>query len=568
MAKCINFDLIYETPLMNNTITLNIVNKGIKKDYPAGISIRQVMDDLYPEQELPFLAALVNNRNRSLSYPLYFSKRLEFLDATTSTGHRTYRVSLAFVLYKAVKDLYPEAVLRIEHAISGGYYCYVKLKGHSNQEIAGPLKQRMQEIIDADLPFQFHSEDSNDVLSMFREAGLSDKVDLLKEKGDIYTTYYTLEETVDSFYSSIVPSTGYLKLFDLHVYNGGLLLTVPQRSNPKKLAPIVEQPKLLEVFTEFAGWNRTLKVSNVADINAKSKSDEVSNLIMLAEALQEKKVIKITEMITQHKEVKIILIAGPSSSGKTTFSKRLALQLKLAGIKPVNISLDDYYVDRDKSPKDKNGGYDFEHIEALDLALLNLQLQALLDGKEVVLPKYSFTAGRSLNQDNTTQLKDNEVLVVEGIHALNPQLTKLIADEVKFKIYVSALTTISLDNHNYIPTSDNRLIRRIVRDYQYRGTSAEDSINRWESVRRGEDHWIYPYQEEANAMFNSSLLFELAVLKPFIEPILKEVKHNCDAYVEARRLLKFLSYVKCIKSHKIPPTSLLREFLGGSSFKY
>lgn len=553
---------------MNNTITLNIVNKNIRKEYPAGISIQQVMDDLYPEQELPFIAALVNNRNRSLSYPLYFSKRVEFLDASTSTGHRTYRVSLAFVMYKAVKDLYPEAVLRIEHAISGGYYCYVKLEGHSNKDMAAPIKEKMQEIIDANIPFEYHSEDSNEVLEMFKESKLCDKYNLLKDKGDIYTTYYSLEDTIDTFYSSMVPSTGYLQLFDLHVYNGGLLLTVPKRSNPLELAPVVEQPKLLEVFTEFAGWNRTLKVSNVADINAKSKSADVSNLIMLAEALQEKKVIKITEMITEHKEVKIILVAGPSSSGKTTFSKRLALQLKLAGIKPVNISLDDYYVDRDKSPIDENGEYDFEHIEALDLPLLNEQLQALLDGKKVVLPKYSFTSGRSLNEDDPTQLHDNEVLVVEGIHALNPQLTKLISNNVKFKIYVSALTTISLDNHNYIPTSDNRLIRRIVRDYNYRGTSAEDNINRWESVRRGEDKWIYPYQEEANAMFNSSLLFELAVLKPYIEPMLKEVKHNCDAYVEARRLLKFLSYIKCINGRKIPPTSLLREFLGGSSFKY
>jgi len=553
---------------MNNTITLNIVNKGIRKEYPAGISIKEVMDDLYPVQELPFLAALVNNRNRSLSYPLYFSKRIEFLDASTSTGHRTYRVSLAFVMYKAVKDLYPEAVLRIEHAISGGYYCYVKLKDHSNQELAAPIKKRMQEIIDADIPFRYHSEDSNEVLEMFQKANLTDKVDLLKNKGDIYTTYYSLGDTIDTFYSSMVPSTGYLKLFDLHVYNGGLLLTVPSRSNPKELAPVIEQPKLLDVFTEFAGWNRTLKVSNVADINAKSKSDEVSNLIMLAEALQEKKVIKITEMITEHKELKIILISGPSSSGKTTFSKRLALQLNLAGIKPVNISLDDYYVDREKSPRDENGEYDYEHIEALDLPLLNEQLQAMLDGKEVVLPKYSFTTGRSFNEGVPTKLHDNEVLVVEGIHALNPRLTKLIDDKVKFKVYVSALTTISLDNHNYIPTSDNRLIRRIVRDYNYRGTSAEESINRWESVRRGEDKWIYPFQEEADAMFNSSLLFELAVLKPFIERILKEVKHNCDAYVEARRLLKFLSYIKGINSRKIPPTSLLREFLGGSSFKY
>lgn len=553
---------------MNNSITLNIVNKGIKKDYPAGISLQDVLKNEFPDDAHKYMCALVNNRNRALSYPLYFSKRVEFMDATTATGHRAYRQSLAFVLYKAVKDIFPEATLRIEHAISGGFYCYVKQNMVSKEEMVASLKTKMQDIIAADIPFVYHSEDSNDVLAMFDKAKLCDKVDLLREKGDIYTSYYTLGDTADTFYSSLVPSTGYLKNFDLHVYNGGLLLTTPKRTNPEELATMYEQPKLLEVFTEFAGWNRTLKVNNVADINKKSKSEDLTNLIMLAEALQEKKVIKIAETITEHKNIRIILVAGPSSSGKTTFSKRLALQLKLAGIQPVNISLDDYYVDRDKSPLDEHGEYDFEHIEALDLPLLNEQLQALLDGQEVLTPKYSFTAGRSFNEDGPTKLHENEVLVVEGIHALNPQLTKLISEDVKFKIYVSALTTISLDNHNYIPTSDNRLIRRIVRDYNYRGTSAEDNINRWESVRKGEDKWIYPYQEEADAMFNSSLLFELPVLKPYIEPMLKEVKHNCKAYVEARRLLKFLSYIKCINSRKIPPTSLLREFLGGSSFKY
>ncbi len=551
-----------------NNITLNIVNNGVKKKYPAGVTIQEVMDDQFPRQERPFLSALVNNRSRSLSYPLYFSKRINFQDITTESGHRTYRSSLAFVLYKALKDLYPDAKLRIEHAISKGYYCHINTKNEANKDLAPLIKQRMQEIIAADLPFLYHSEESSEVLKMFDREHLHDKVALLKNKGDIYTSYYSLDGTAGKFYSSMVPSSGYLQIFDLQAYHDGLLLTAPTRQHPDKLPPLENQPQLLKVFTEFASWNRTLNISNIADINAKCESEEVYQLIMLAEALQERKVVKITEMIKQRDDVKIILIAGPSSSGKTTFGKRLALQLKLAQIKPLNLSLDDYYVDRERSPIDENGEYDFEHIEALDLPLLNEQLRSLLSGEEVVLPRYSFKYGRSLAENAPTKLHDDQVLLIEGIHALNPQLTTLIPENVKFKIYVSALTTISLDNHNYIPTGDNRLIRRIIRDYNYRGTTAEDNIKRWESVRKGEERWIYPYQEEADVMFNSSLLFELPVLKPYIEPILKEVKHNSDAYVEARRLLKFLSYCKAIKTRKIPPTSLLREFLGGSSFTY
>jgi len=549
-------------------ITLNIVNKGIKKAYPAGITLAEVLKDQYPNEEKHFLTALVNNRHRALSYPLYFPRRVEFMSLSTATGHRAYHHSLAFLLYKAVKELYPKASLRIEHAISGGYYCFVNHIDIDNTKIAAPLKKRMQELVEQDLPFVYHTEETNEVIEKFKAANLYDKVKLIEEKGDIYTSYYSLGDTIDSFYSPLVPSTAYLQLFDLQAYHQGLLLSAPLRSKPDTIAPKIDQPKLLEVFTEYAGWNRTLDISNVADINAKAGNKNVYDLIMLAEALQEKKVVKISEMIKERESVRMILISGPSSSGKTTFSKRLALQLQLSGLQPLNISLDDYYIDRVKTPLDEQGEYDYEHIEALDLKLLNEQLQALLDGQEVVLPKYSFKEGKSLRDSKSTRLKANEVLIVEGIHALNPRLTSLIAEKVKFKIYVSALTTISLDNHNYIPTSDNRLIRRIIRDYNYRGTSTEDNINRWESVRRGEDKWIYPFQEEADVMFNSSLLFELPVLKPFVEPILKEVKHNNKAYIEARRLLKFLSYFRPINSRKIPPTSLLREFLGGSSFKY
>lgn len=553
---------------MNNTVSINCVNNGVKKDYPAGILLKDILKDLFPNSEKTYLLALVNNRNRSLSYPIYFSKRIEFVDITTNTGHRAYRQSLAFVLHKAIDDLYPEASLRIEHAIGGGYYCYVKNSTLPNADLAAPLRERMRTIIEEDIPFVYHSEETSEVIEKFESKGLFDKVALIKDKGDIYTSYYSLDDTLDTYYSNLVPSTAHLQHFDLQAYHDGLLLSTPKREAPTQITPVADQPKLLEVFNEFASWNRTLKTNNIADINAKCDANEVGNLVMLAEALQEKKVLKITEMITQQHSVRAIFISGPSSSGKTTFSKRLALQLKLAGIEPVNLSLDDYYVDRVLSPKDKNGEYDYEHLETLNLKLLKEQLQGLLNGKEVHLPKYSFKDGVSRADEKSTKLHNNEVLVIEGIHALNPQLTSLIPEAYRFKVYVSALTTISIDNHNYIPTSDNRLIRRIVRDYNFRGTSAEDNINRWESVRKGEDKWIYPHQEEADVMFNSSLLFELPVLKPFIESILKEVKHNTDAYVEARRLLKFLSYFKSIDSKKVPPTSLLREFLGDSSFKY
>lgn len=553
---------------MIKTVRIYCLNNKTYKEYPIGTTLMEIQHDLFPNKNKKYLAALVNNKNRSLSFPVYFPKRIRFIDSSSATGHRVYTKSLAFVLYKAVADLYPKAKLRIEHAIGTGYFCYVKNEDLSNADMAAPLHQRMQEIIAADIPFDYHYEDTNEVIETFEAQGFSDKVDLIKHKGELYTSYYSLEDTKDSFYSSLVPSTSYLTQFDLQAYHKGLLLKFPSKGGQKQEECVADQPKLMDVFQEFASWNRTLKVSNISDINKICGTNQVSDLVMLAEALQEKKVLKITEMITQQQGIKIILISGPSSSGKTTFSKRLALQLKLAGLKPLNLSLDDYYVDRELSPLDINGEYDFEHLEALDLPLLNEQLQHLLDGKEVLLPKYLFKEGKSTRDNTPTRLHSNEVLVVEGIHALNPKLTALINDNVKFKVYVSALTTISLDNHNHIPTSDNRLIRRIVRDYNYRGTSAEDSIKRWDSVRRGEDRWIYPYQEEADVMFNSSLLFELPVLKQFIEPILKEVKRNCDAYVEADRLLNFLSFFETIDGKKIPPTSLLREFLGGSSFNY
>ncbi len=553
---------------MEKTIILNIVNLNIKKEYPAGITLEEIKDDLFKNRETPFITALVNNRSRSLNYPIYFPRRIEFLDITSSSGHRSYRQSLTFLLFKAIQDLYPGASLRIEHAISGGYYCHVNHLELDNEKIAPKLKQRMVEIIAEDLPFNYHTEETADVLKKFETQKLCDKVALIKEKGDIYTSYYSLDKTIDSFYYCLVPSTAYLKVFDLIPYHKGLLLVPPEKNISGKLAQIKEHPKLLEVFSEFAEWNKTLGLSNISDINAKSDNKNIFQLIMLAEALQERKVVKIVDMITAAQKTQMILISGPSSSGKTTFGKRLALQLKLSGLQPINISLDDYYVDREKSPLDENGEFDYEHINALNIELLNKQLQDLLDGKDVFLPKYSFKEGNSVLSDTPTRLNKNEILVIEGIHALNPQLTALISDDVKFKIYVSALTTISLDNHNYISTRDNRLIRRIIRDYFYRNTSAEDNILRWPSVIQGEDKWIYPYQEEANVMFNSSLLFELPVLKAFIEPMLKEVKHSSYAYPEARRLLKFMSYFKAIDHRKIPPTSLLREFFGGSSFKY
>jgi uridine kinase len=485
---------------------------------------------------------------------------------------RTYVHSLCFILYKAVHDLFPESQLFVEHPVSKGYYCNLMLGRQVTPEDVERIKARMEEIIKADIQFHRVECHTEDAIRVFHEHGMEDKVKLLRTTGHIYTYYYELDDIVDYYYGSLVPSTGYIELFDLAPYSDGLLLRVPNRKNPTVIEDVIKQEKMLEVFSENVHWNHIMRLNTVGELAEVCNAGHATDIINIGEALQEKKIVKIADTINERcaggKRVKIVLISGPSSSGKTTFSKRLSIQLMANGLRPYPISLDDYFVDREETPRDADGNYDYESLYALDLKLFNSHLQALLRGEEVELPRFNFVTGKKEYKGDKLRIDDNMILVLEGIHALNPALIPGIPAEATFKVYVSALTTISLDNHNWIPTTDNRLLRRIIRDYNYRGYSARDTISRWPSVRAGEDKWIFPYQENADAMFNSALIYELAVLRMHVAPVLMSVPQDCPEYTEASRLLKFVSYFTPIQDKEIPPTSLLREFLGGSSFKY
>lgn len=518
------------------------------------------------------VSARVNNKVEGLHFQVYNNKDVEFLTLQSSSGMRTYVRSLCFVLYKAVKDLYPDADILLEHPVSKGYYFDLQIGREITLEDVQRIKQRMREIVQANIPFHRYERHTTEVVELFRQKGMMDKVKLLETSGELYSFYYTLDDTVDYYYGSLLPNTGYIQLFDIVKYYKGLLLRVPNRQQPDKLEEVVKQEKMLEVFKEHRRWNKILGVSTVGDFNAACQTGHATDLIHVSEALQEKKIAHIADEIHQRgthgQRVKLILISGPSSSGKTTFSKRLSIQLMTNGLKPYPISLDDYFVDREQTPRDEQGDYDYESLYALDLPFFNQQLQALLNGEEVELPRFNFTTGKREFKGEKLRIDEHMILILEGIHALNPALIPHIPAEQTYKIYVSALTTISLDNHNYIPTTDNRLLRRIIRDYKYRGYSAEETIRRWPSVRAGEDKWIFPYQEHADAMFNSALLFELAVMKDYAIPILRAVPNNTPEYSEAYRLRKFLEYFASVQDKKLPPTSLLREFLGGSSFRY
>lgn len=518
------------------------------------------------------VSAKVNNKVESLDFRVYYNKDVEFLDITSASGMRTYVRSLCFVLVKAVEELYPEGSISLEHPVSKGYYCNLHLDRSIGLDDVMRIKQKMQEIIHADIPYLRMECHTEEVVRLFRQRGMLDKAKLLETSGQLYSYYYRLGDTVDYYYGSLVPSTGYLHLFDLVKYYDGLLLRIPCRNNPNKLEELVKQEKMLEVFQEYHRWNQILGISTVGDFNIACNSGHATDLINVSEALQEKKIAHIADEITHRNEngerVKLVLISGPSSSGKTTFSKRLSIQLMTNGMRPYPISLDDYFVNREDTPLDENGKHDFESLYALDLPFFEKQLKALLAGEEVELPRFNFTTGKREMSGKKLRVDEHMILILEGIHALNPALTPNIPAANKYKIYVSALTTILLDNHNYIPTTDNRLLRRIIRDYKYRNYSAEETIARWPSVRAGEDKWIFPYQEYADAMFNSALLFELAVLKENVEPVLRKVPNSCPEYSEAHRLLRFLSYFTPVQDKELPPTSLLREFLGGSSFNY
>ena len=514
------------------------------------------------------VSARVNNKVEGMHYRVYNSKDVEFLDMTSSSGSRAYTRTLFFVLCKAVQDIYPATDVVIDIPVSNGFYVDIRLGRPVVDEDVNIIRRRMQEIIDARMPIRRFTVPTEEAVALFQEKGDVEKVKLLKTSGSIYTTYYKIGDYVDYYYGTLLTNTSQLYLFGLEKYYDGMLLRIPSLKNPDVLGEMTRQDKMFEIFKEHHRWQSILGIRTIGDFNQAIDANHATDIINISEALQEKKIAKIAEEIANRKGVKLVLLAGPSSSGKTTSCKRLSIQLAVNGLKPLQISLDDYFVDREKTPKDASGEYDYESIYALDLDLINEQFNALFRGEEVELPKYDFQSGKSKKSGNKLKMNDNNVLVVEGIHALNPELTAHIPHEQIFRVYASALTTILLDNHNYIPTTDNRLLRRIIRDNKYRGVSAQETIHRWPSVRAGENKWIFPFQENADAMLNTAMLYELAVIKMQAEPLLQQVPENCEEYAEAYRLLKFLKYFKGIPYNNLPPTSLLREFLGGSSFHY
>lgn len=556
---------------MGKTITIRCKNTGRCHKVPVGFTLEEVYEMLEPELTMSPTGAKVNNKVEGLHYMLFGEKDVEFIDIASASGMRIYTRSLFFVLYKAVHDLCPDVRLRIDTPVSNGYCCHFEKDGDETAipaDAAPKLRSRMQEIIDADLPFHRITCPTEEAIALFRQHGLEDKAKLLESNGAIYTTYYTLDDVADYFYGALLVRTGQLGLFDVVPYGDGLLLRLPDGANPGRLRPMIDQSKMFGVFHEQHRWQKILGVSTIGDLNEACAKGFANDLINISEALQEKKIARLADRIAASPDVKVILIAGPSSSGKTTFSKRLSVQLAAAGMKPVALSLDDYFVNREDTPRLPDGDYDYENVEAMNIPLFNEQMNALLRGEAVELPRYDFQTGRSVPSGNILQPRPNTLFILEGIHALNPMLTRDLPAASKFRIYASALTTILLDDHNYIPTTDNRLLRRIVRDYKYRGYSAEDTIRRWPAVRAGEEKWIFPYQEQADEMVNTALLFEFAALRTQALPLLEQVPEHAPEYSEAYRLRKFLSYVRPIPTDGLPPTSLLREFLGGSTFRY
>lgn len=514
------------------------------------------------------VSAKVNNKVEGLNYRVYHNKDVEFLDVRSASGSRAYTRTLFFVLCKAVCDIWPEARVVIDIPVSNGYYCNIDIGRPLTCDDADAVRMRMQAVIDAAMPIRRHECTTEEAISMFTGMGTKSKVKLLRSVGSLYTTYYEIDGYKDYFYGTLLTNTRQLYLFGLEKYYDGLLLRIPSRDDPSRLGDLIRQDKMFEIFKEHHSWQKILGMSTVGDFNEAVRRGHSTDLINVSEALQEKKISQIADTIAGREGVRVVLISGPSSSGKTTFCKRLSIQLLTCGIKPVQISLDDYFVDRELTPRDESGEYDYESLYSLNIPLLNSQLRSLFAGEEVELPRYNFQTGKSEKSGRRLRLGGDSLLVVEGIHALNPELTAQIPEHQKFRVYASALTTILLDNHNYIPTTDNRLLRRIIRDYKYRGVSALETIRRWPSVRAGENKWIFPYQENADVMFNTALLFELAVIKSQAEPLLELVPENVEEHAEAYRLLKFLKYIAPIPNRQLPPTSLLREFLGGSSFKY
>ncbi len=558
-------------------------NTNTTKSFPEGCSLLDVYQEFQDEIKLPYpvVSAKVNNVSQGLKFRLFQNRDVEFLDAREGSGHRAYVRSLSFVLYKATQDLFPGSKLFIEHSLCRGYYCNFRptpgpspREGRTvTDEMVERIRARMKEIIDMDMPFRRTEATNEEAIRVFTDRGFSDKVKLLETSGQIYSDYYTLGDTVDYYYGPLVPSAGYLKVWGLERYEEGLLLRVPDWNNPTKLAEKVDQPKTFEMFAEKTRWDIIMRLSNAGDVNKAIMRGHASELIQVSEALQEKKIVQIAEEIDRrfHRKknpVRLVLITGPSSSGKSTFCKRLSVQLLACGLRPISFSTDDYFVNRVDTPKLPNGDYDFDNVETVDYRLLGEHLSRLMKGETVEVPEYNFVTGKREWNGKRLRLSGDTVLIIEGIHALNPLLTKGVSDSLKYKVYISALTSISLDDHNWIPVRDNRLLRRIIRDYNKGAYTAQQTISQWKNVCEAEEQWIFPYQETADVMFNSALNIEFAVLRIHAELILSSVPKNCPEYSEAHRLLKFIHYFLPISDKEIPPTSIMREFVGGSSFKY
>ncbi|MBR1504638.1 MAG: nucleoside kinase [Prevotella sp.] len=552
-------------------------NNNVTKSFPEGTSLLDIYQEFADNIKLPYpvVSAKVNNVSQGLKFRVYQNRDVEFLDAREGSGHRAYVRSLSFVLYKATQDIFPGSKLFIEHSLCRGYYCNYKKRNNEplTDEDVELLRRRMHEIIDLDMPFRRTEATNEEAIRVFSERGFSDKVKLLETSGQIYSDYYMLGDTVDFYYGPLVPSAGYLQVWELERYEQGLLLRVPDWNNPTVVAEKVDQPKTFEMFAEKTRWDIIMRLSNAGDVNKAIQRGHASELIQVSEALQEKKIVQIAEDINARCEKgkgqnPIVLITGPSSSGKTTFCKRLSIQLLACGLRPISVSTDDYFVNRTETPRLPNGDYDFDNLETVEYRLLEDHLLRLVKGERVEVPEYNFVTGQREWNGKRLKLTPDTVLIIEGIHALNPLLTKKIDDKLKYKIYISALTSISLDDHNWIPVRDNRLLRRIIRDYNKGAFSARETISQWKNVCEAEDKWIFPYQETADVMFNSALNIEFAVLRTHAELILSQVPKNCPEYSEAHRLLKFIHYFLPVSDKEIPPTSIMREFVGGSSFKY
>ncbi|MBP5339558.1 MAG: nucleoside kinase [Prevotella sp.] len=553
---------------MEQTVKIRCKNNNKNYEVPVGCKLEQLWQQTGLIMEYGPINARVNNKVEGMHYRLYKAKDVEFFDITSASGLRAYTRTLFFILCKAAHEMFENCRVTIDIPVSNGYYVDLQLGRPVTLDDVGMLRRRMNELISQALPIRRYETTTEEAIKMFENSESHSKVKLLRSLGTLYTTYYDLDGYKDYYYGALLTNTSQIYLFGLEKYYDGLLLRLPSRNSPGELEEMVMQDKMFGIFKEHHQWQDVLGLRTVGDLNEVIDKGFTSQLIQISEALQEKKISQIADDICRHKGVRMVLIAGPSSSGKTTTCMRLSVQLAVNGIKPIPISLDDYFLDREQTPRDEKGDYDFEHLHALNLPLLNEHLNALFRGEEVELPRYDFHTGTSQMSGRRMRLKDNEMLVVEGIHALNPELTAQIPEDKKYRVYASALTTILLDNHNYVPTTDNRLLRRIIRDHKYRGISAQETIRRWPSVRRGENRWIFPYQENAEQMFNTAMIFELAVIKRQAEALLEQVPENCTEYTEAYRLRKFLAYIRPIPEEQIPPTSLLREFLGGSSFTY